>query len=413
MRHKPVLNLAIALIQALLLTTSASAFASTEADQEIGIPQPMETRAKGCFGVVLSPDGDGFYSVRDGLLTHYQIDPFKKTASVTIDEAQLKDIPEKDRCRVLITDDRSKLILVYPDWLISLDRGSGKVTKKVERKGELKDSKWLPSEAVTVNENDLVFLVAAPIPSDDGGHGGTDFRLTILDAKSFQFKKKLLNLNERFGFSGSYENIPFITKIQNKLYLSSNSGLAVLNGKTYEPELALLRRAGSVSGIKISKDYRKLYVANVWSFRDYLTKTEKNSASPLEDSDVVFDQETKQVTYEKNSFNKLTKDGPLRDQMDPLLFTRNPSRNNNYVTASLREYALVRSRKTGSASFFYQYESSEAILVGARYEGTRRVESFQLTPGARQYLMMKTSTGKLAPINDITFNQYLSTESRR
>lgn len=45
----------------------------------------METRATECFDVVLSPDGDGFYSVRDGLLSRYQIDPFKKTTSVPID----------------------------------------------------------------------------------------------------------------------------------------------------------------------------------------------------------------------------------------------------------------------------------------------------------------------------------------
>lgn len=78
MKHKPRLDLAAMLIQVLLLIVPTSAFATAEADQEIGVPQPMETRAKGCFGVVLSPDGNGFYSVRDGLLTHYQIDPFKK-----------------------------------------------------------------------------------------------------------------------------------------------------------------------------------------------------------------------------------------------------------------------------------------------------------------------------------------------
>lgn len=398
MKHKSRLDLVAVLIQALLLFVPVNAFASTEADQEIGIPQPMEMRAKGCFGVVLSPDGDGFYSVRDGLLTHYQIDPFKKTASIIIDEAQLKDIPEKTECRVLIMDDRSKLILVFREWIVVLDRRTGVISKKLKREGALERTIL---EASALNGNDLVFLGRFP---------NSSFRLTVVDARTLQFKKQVSDVRAEFGLTGG---VPFITKIENRLYLSSGGGLVVLNGKTYEPELALLSRAGEVGGIKISKDYRTLYVANVWSVQDYLTKTEKNSASDLEDSDVVFDQETRQVTYEKNSFSKLTKEGPLRERFDPVLFGRNTSRNRNYVTGSLREYALIKSRNTDNSSFFYQYESAEAILIEALRKGPFRFGNFDLTPGARQYLMMKNRADKLVPINAITFNQYFRTESRR
>ena len=397
MKHKSGWNLAVTLIQALLLMVPVSAFAATEADQEIGMPQPMESRAKGCFGVVLSPDGDGFYSVRDGLLTHYQIDPFKKTASVTIDEAQLKDIPEKTECRVLIMDDRSKLILVFREWIVVLDRRTGVINKKLKREGALERTIL---EASTLNGNDLVFLGRFP---------NSSFRLTVVDARTLQFKKQVSDVRAEFGLT---DGVPFITKIDNRLYLSSEGSLIVLNGKTYEPELALLNRGG-VGGIKISKDYRTLYVANVWSVRDYLTKTEKSSASPMEDTDVVFVQDTRQISNEKNSFNKLTKEGPLRERFDPVLFGRNTSRNRNHVIGSLREYALIKSRNTDNSSFFYQYESAEAILIEALRKGPLRFGNFDLTPGARQYLMMKDRTEKLVPINDITFNQYLHTESRR
>lgn len=399
MKHKSGWNLAVTLIQALLLMVPVSAFASTEADQEIGIPQPMEMRAKGCFGVVLSPDGDGFYSVRDGLLTHYQIDPFKKTASVTIDETQLKDIPEKTECRVLIMDDRSKLILVFPEWIVLLDTRTGKISKKLERQGALRSES---SKASTLNGNDLVILGRAE-----------GFQFTVFDARSLHMKTQISDLKERFGFRYMNDSVPFITKIQDKLYLSSKTSLVVLNSKTYNPELALSRRlpTGMDVPIFISRDYRKVYVHAGRYVIDHLSGLEKDYGEAVESSTAVFDQETRQISFEKIDFSKLRKEGQFREQFDPIFFTRNQSRNRDFVSFTHRERAGIASRNRYLGYFFYQYESGEAILQVTQYP--ERKMSFQLTLGAREYLMMKDRTGKLVAINDITFNQYLSTESRR
>ena len=220
-------------LQALLLIVPMSACAATETSQEIGVPQPMEVRAKGCFGVVLSPEGDGFYSVRDGLLTHYQIAPFKKIGSIAIDEAQLKDIQEKDSCRVLITDDGSKLILVFRGWLVSLDRRTGKISKKVERQAVRTDV-GLPREAVTLNGNDLVILSEFNDPER-----GVWFYLSVLDVNTFSFKRPAFDVGGKFEFTYGYSAVKGVAKIQDKLYLSSGKTLAVLNSKTYEPELTL------------------------------------------------------------------------------------------------------------------------------------------------------------------------------
>lgn len=397
MQHKSRLNLAAALIQALLLATSASAFASPEAEQEIGIPQPMESRAKGCFGVVLSPAGDGFYSVRDGLLTHYQIDPFKKTASVPIDEAQLKDIPEKTECRVLITDDRTKLILVFPEWIVTLDRSTGKIIKNMGREGALKRGRI---EASTLNGNDLVIL----------GAFSEGFRLTVLDARSHQFKMQISDLETTFKFLYTDTGCCFITKIQERLYLTSGRSVVVLNSKTYAPELTVSARASIGAGI--SKDYRKLYLRSGRFVTDPLYHYEKDYGEAVENNTVlVFDQETRQIHFEKIDFDKVWL---MRDKFDPLLFTRNPSRNRDYASYSQRERAGFSSRNANISYIFYQYESGEAILIEKRPKGLLLpVWKFQLTPDARQYLMMKDGAGKLVPINDITFNKYLHTESRR
>lgn len=395
MKNKSKLALfAAVLLQALLFLMPVTAFATAGEEQEIGVPQPMEVRAKGCFGVVLSPDGDGFYSVRDGLLTHYQIDPFNKTGSIAIDEAQLKDIPDKTECHVLITDDSSKLILVFREWIVLLDRSTGKISKKLERKNALKR---FILEASTLNENDLAILARLP----DGG-----FELTVLDARSLQIKKQISDLTERFGFRYMDESVPFITKIQDKLYLSSKTSLVVLNSKTYAPELALSRRSptGMDVPIYISRDYRKLYVVGARFVTDHLTHFEKDYGEGVENSTAVFDQETRQISFEKIDFYKLSKEGRFRDQFDPLLFTLNQSRNRDYVSFSHSGKAGIASRNGYLGYFFYQYESGEAILKVTQYPD--RKMSFQLTPGARQYLMMKTSTGKVVPINDATFTKY-------
>lgn len=68
-------------------------------------------------------------------------------------------------------DDRSKLILVFPEWIVALDRSTGKIIKKLGREVALKRGRI---EASTLNGNDLVIL----------GAFSEGFRLTVLDASS-------------------------------------------------------------------------------------------------------------------------------------------------------------------------------------------------------------------------------------
>lgn len=72
--------------------------------------------------------------------------------------------------------------------------------------------------------------------------------------------------------------------------------------------------------------------------------------------------------------------------------------------------ALLMNLSTGMGVIFKQYESGEAILKERLISGGP--EYFQLTPGARKYLMMKNSEGKLVPINDATLAKYQRTEAK-
>lgn len=223
---------------------------------------------------------------------------------------------------------------------------------------------------------------------------------------------QISDLEDRFKFLYTDTGCCFITKIQDKLYLTSGRSLVVLDSKTYAPELTI---SGPYSiGVRISKDYRKLYLRSGRFVTDHLSHFEKDYGEAAENNIVlVFDQETRQIRFEETDSEKEQIKAYLRDQYDPVLFTRNSSRNRDYVTYSHRQRAGISSRNAYLIYFFYQYEAGEAILAKLQPKGPLRFENFQLTPGARQYLMMKDHTEKLVPINDITFNKYLHAESRR
>lgn len=413
MKHKSKLSLfATAVLNALLLIVPVSAFATVEAGQEIGVPQAMEIQPKGCFGVVLSPDGDGFYSVRDGLLTHYQIDPFKKIGSIAIDLAQLKDRLAKEQCEVLITNNGSKLILVYREWIVVLDRSMGKLTNMLERKGELKSG---DSGASTLNENELVILSQFMEGPEESLR--VWFKLTVLDVNTLRLKRPVMDIQGKFefGYASCCTGIQ-ITKIQDRLYLSSGSTLAVLNNKTYEPELTLItpRLRSFWPWLMVSKDYQKLYAVPVRFVNDYLTQTEKDYGEPKEgirDNFVlIFDQATRQSIREPTDRKKEGERRWRRDLYDPFMFLRNPTRNKRYVAGTRRYEAVIANRNASIDYYFYPYESGEAILKEVQLPD--RKASYRLTSGARQYLMMKTSAGKVVPINDATFAKYHATDVR-
>lgn len=406
MKNIPKLSfLAPLVLQALLLFMSFSAIASAGDEQEIGVPH-LEARAKGCFGVVLSPDENGFYSLRDGLLTHYQIDPFKKLGSIAIDLEQLNDIPDKSDCRVLITDDRSKLILVFPGWLVSLDRITGKIIKKIERIGELKRAS---NEAVTINENELVIL--SRLDEGQGWYFRAWFYLSVLDVNTFRYKRPAPDIFNKFEFAptdcctGMH-----ITQIKDRLYLSSGKTLAVLSSKTYEPELTLSCEAPLSFGSlpMISSDYRTLYASCATLVHDYILQTRMASSEPMGNkkcSVLIFDQDTRKFDLKPHDDEK-EKEHRLRRDVEPFLFgSGSITRNDKYVSLSQWSRAILASRTTGVYYFFYQYDSGEAILERVRYPD--RAKTYQLTPGARQNLMMRNRAGKTVPINDATFQKLL------
>ena len=178
---------AAAMLQALLLPVCASAAA--DESQEIGVPEAMQNKVKDCFGAYLSPNADRFYTVLEGLLTQYQIKPFKRLGSVALDQERLN--PAKDgRCRLLFTNDEKKLIVVSWMLIYAFDTSTGKLLNK---------SDWEQQRGyqnVIINDDDLLILDNYFIGEQGNGEYVAD--LTILDINTFKLKQKIHKFGRSF-----------------------------------------------------------------------------------------------------------------------------------------------------------------------------------------------------------------------
>ena len=405
-KSKPTLFAAVVL-HALLLIMPGSAWAAAEDDQEIGVPQAMEAPAKvvkGCFGAVLSPDTNRFYTVGEGSLTQYPINPFRKIGSLAIDSIDWKYFGERKyggpQCRVLMTNDKSKLIIVYYDQMFLLDVRTGQILNKFERTDLARGF-----DAATLNDNDLLIL--------ETFQSQGFYILTIRDADTLKLKREI-HLGKHFGLFPKHGWVG-MSKIQNRVYLENARYFVVLNSKTYAPELTVTKyipelavtQAGIERQPKISKNFKKLYRPDVLKVTDHLNGKQATYDDVRGDNFLVFDQETRHASIENMK-------NISRDEFDPGLVHRDQlSRNKEYVMRSdgSGALAILANLNTGMRFRFYQYESGEAILFESLSDGVNT--NFKITPGARKYLLMKNSEGKIVPINDATFNKYYRSENKR
>ena len=387
-------------LQTLLLLMPVSAFATAGDGQEIGVPKPVESKVDSCFDIHLSPGSDRFYTLRDGLLTQYQINPLKKLGATSGDWGAVKE----PRCYMRITDDEKKLLVVAKNRIYAFDIGTGRLLNKAE--GE-----YRVYPAVIINNDELLILQR----NASGGHQEGNLRiwvdLYIWDIGTLKLKRIITQFGENFGFIQDSGGWPAMSKIQDRIYLKSDRSIVVLNGKTYQPELSLDTGLAGSYGSKpnrkplsrgelplLSKDFRTLYVPRIVKMTDYLTGKQSSFDEIGRDKAFVFDQKTRE--FRIDSLESLS-----RDVFDPKLFSfTHFSRNKSYMLfgkGPSHAHAVLLSISPPVLSFFYQYGGGEAILVEYR---DNQPGAFQITPGAREYLMMDKDAR--IPINDATFAKY-------
>lgn len=375
--------------------SQTKAISMAEEAKEIGTPKFMESPAKGCFSAVLSPDSNRFYTVREGYLTQYRVHPFQRIDSIPIELDQLEQ-----PCRIFLSQDKTNLIIVYKSIIFRLDARTGKILKRFQ------EERYRGWTLAAILNNDELFTF--------GSRAGYEFSLTIFDANTLDLKTQVLDFGRKFGFNPVHDFAPGVSKIRDRIYLSGQNGLVVLNSKTYEPELSVTFRPDSnvpsFGQPRLSKNFSKLYVAKVSAVTDHLTGKRTTFDEFNFSAALVFDQESRAFSIENVKSIE-------RDKLDLLLTHSDQlSRNKGYVMVSgldrtsldsknIRRYeTFLTNLNTGKRFGFRQFDSGEAILFG-------QDNRFQLTPGARKYIKMENAAGKLVPINDATFAKYSSSQS--
>lgn len=383
-----IFQLTVGLRKSLLIFVmfSVSLAACAENEQEIGVPKAMKSTTTGCFGAVLSPDGEHFYTLREELLTRYRNSPFEKIGSIVIAREELEKNRNESSCRVLLSNDQSKLIIVFAYKILLLDTNTGKMLHKFERK-----HRGSGIVSAVLDGNELVLL---------DREEGDSFHLSIRDSNSLKVKREIRDLGKNFGFYPDQKLSDGISIIQDRIYLVTGESLLVLNRKTYASELLVICKY-TCNVPTISKNFKKLYVWNVLSVTDHLKDKKTSYDDGLVKKVMVFDQGTRESRFEnRNDINRVN--------LYPILAGREQiSRVKDYLMVSKGRstaWAILANLKTDTVFSFRQYDFGEAILMERLRGG--EYTYFQLTQRARKYLMMKNRDGEIVPINEKTFNKY-------
>ncbi len=401
-KHSAVLRGAL-LLHALLLAPWGSAPAAEEpgkppvqtvGEEVIGIPKPMESKGP-CRRGVLLPHKDNFYIEYDGLLSEYQIEPFKRIRSVALDFEARRDISLG--CDMLTTEDPRKVIMYGNRMIVIFDAMTGK----------LLDSKEFPKE-VSIGpveiDDDRIFIVANTSPHLNTTEG---YQLWVWGLDSLE-QEKAIDLNQLIAPLPQIENSPRMSVGRGRVYFIFGRLFFILNSKDLRLEL----RASAAPYVFSLPDLNELYFPSSTVIRDFVADREIDLKIP-EGQAGLFDQQTRSFRY----VERIGGTGTRQRSYDPTALSIK-----GYWPIALKSFKM-KSNYAGDPSYsvskfplgtfqyhFHYYPQGEAIVFkeSDKPNEPRQRIGLSLTPGARQYLNMETEEGLLVPINDATLKFYQS-----
>ena len=401
-KHSAVLRSTLLLL-ALLLAPWGSAPAAEEpgkppvqtvGEEVIGIPEPMESRDR-CTSGVLLPNKDNFYIVRDGLLSEYQIEPFKRIRSVAL-EWELLLHAGWGLCRIRSAADHRKVIVYNNNIILLLDAMTGK----------LLNSKSLPKGIdlwYARVEGNRIFLLVDP---DGFLLNETGYQLLVWDLESLE-QQKAIELDTVVKTFRPDGEPPRMSVEGGRVYLYSGKHLLILSSKDLHLELS----AATAGTVWISPGLNELYFPWSTSIKDVVANREIDLHVPQGQA-ALFDQKTRSF----KSVDRVGDPNNIRDYSmglraqgyRPVVSSWNYSMSPEYWGEP--KSSISKSSPDRLQYRFHYYPQGEAVVLKYtfKYAGGPRLVGLSLTPGARQYLNMETEEGLLVPINDATLKFYQS-----
>lgn len=384
--------LAAVVLQVVLLTLPASAFAAAADNQEIG--ETYDNRMYEKDGLVdsatLAPSGDRLYTLKDGILRQYSLSPLRKINAITVEFDSRKT--SEGHYQTFITNDEKRIVIYGRERLRLLDLQTGKLIKTV------------PFQSVLgVLNNDDIFTL------------DNDNKATVWNALDLTKKREFVATGEeRWSFKEHEVNIERCSLIKvadhivmyRPAYVSGNGKVFVFDGASYRQIWNVGNADATPSVIAYDLISLSTPLGKLWNGHSgqYVNPSEEDIKKFKEARfgvNLKVTIATAQVEYiPHNPHSRLHRAiflwrGASEQQISPT-----------------RQYHVVRHSVGTHYAFFYredgtprqpklllQFEDGEVALMG-------RDGGFLATENARKHMKMKNKQGEYVPINDATFQKF-------
>jgi len=348
----------------LFFMLSVSALAYAEDEQEIGVPViPSVGKGRHVDSIFMAPDGEHFYTLYEGALTKYLINPLQKIKSNQIDFKE--PLSADNFYKVFVTSDEKKLIISKnKDYkVILIDVVTGEVIRHIstdEGDGEASDGTKLRRtqrsvmvDAILNNNEFLVFL---------------NNKILVFDADTL-IEKRSLQIDWNAGV-----HLSKVHKVFNRIIYMSFNGVGTIDENSYKKlELYRYREARDIQSCGRLRETKFNFDLN--GINNNKINKFNVCGYPVDNNEAFADKRTIQLGF-----------GPI-------------STAGSYLISSYK--FTLENLKTNKKYKVVQYPNGEIILFDTSSE-----RNLALTSKARDHLRMKNSAGEIVPMNNITFKKY-------
>jgi len=375
------------IILCIILLLPFSLYADVDSEEKVGEPYFNFKSGEGKVdSAVLAPTGNRLYTLKNGILNQYNLNPLKRIHSqkVEFDSRQNPDDPYHFY-RIFITEDEKRIVIYNKQSIRLLDLESGKLIKTISLKSELGILNG--EEFLTLDNNNTGIIWEAADLSRK-----KEFKVIGDDRWSVD--------REEAGASTNISHANLI-KAGNYIILYDKAGPAIghvtiFDRMSYEIKCKVIHFDSTYSAI--SYDFKTLYVPRtrrvqyetIWDKRKY------GHYSGVQKIDLLTGQKSSvsegkyKQTFRLNI--PLSRHG-ANQQISPT--------GKYYIVAYKTLIGFhYPEKRLGIVKRLIQFEDGEAALLG------HTNKHFQITANARKHLKMKNSKGEIRPINDITFEKY-------
>jgi len=365
-RNKSFLSFIVAVFVLLMTYMSINSGLADNSgiDGEIGVPVvPSAGNGRFVDAAFMAPDGKHIYTLREGLLTKFSINPFQKVSSYEIDFKEI--LSGQNLFKVFITPDEKRLIITNNKKkdITLVDVSAGRIIKRIVIKDEYRE--------VDVGEKKHKALASMMVDAVLNGSKlllFTNNQILIFDAATLT-KKKNVPLD--------WQPVPGNSQVHNvfnKIIYVGGRAVGLIDVKSYRKrELYTYWNARKTEDCwRVGETY---IVFDLYSLENGVMKKFNICGYPVDNGESFVEKRTIELGF-----------GPI-------------STAGHYVVSGYRY--TIQNMKTSKKYTIVQYPDGELILFDKSDD-----KHFVLTSSARKHLKMKNLAGDIVPMNAAAFDKY-------